>query len=141
MCRLIRITDHISIGDDEVAMDFIRASGPGGQKVNKASTAVQLRFDVAGSPSLPDDVRARLIRLGGSRVTGAGVLILEADRHRTQKANRADAMARLAALISRAARRPRKRRPTSPTAASRQKRLERKKRHGLTKRRRRGLEA
>jgi ribosome-associated protein len=130
---MIRITDRIGIGDDELDERFIRASGPGGQNVNKLSTAVQLRFDVRGSPSLPDAVRARLERLAGRRLTNDGVLIITAQRYRTQERNRQDALDRLVELIQRAAVAPIPRRPTRPTAGSRARRLEGKKRRGTIK--------
>jgi ribosome-associated protein len=130
---MIRITDHIAIDDAEIAESFIRASGPGGQNVNKLSTAVQLRFDVRHSPSLPDDVRARLERLAGRRLTRDGELIITAQRHRTQERNRQDARERLIELIRRAAVAPVKRRPTKPTKASRERRLEGKKRRARIK--------
>lgn len=113
----------ITIPEEEIVESFIRASGPGGQNVNKVSTAVQLRFDVRRSPSLPDDVAVRLMRLAGSRMTADGVLVLTAQRFRTQEANRADARARLAELVAEAAVRPRKRRPTRPSLASKERRL------------------
>jgi len=125
---MIRITDHIAIDESELDESFIRSSGPGGQNVNKLSTAVQLRFDVRRSPSLPDDVRARLERLAGKRLTRDGVLIITAQNHRTQERNRADALDRLIALIGQAAVRPVPRRATKPTKASRRRRLESKKR-------------
>ena len=131
---MIRITDAISLEDEEVRMDFVRASGPGGQNVNKVATAVQLRFDVTSSPSLPTAVKARLCRLAGRRMNDEGLLIIDARRHRTQKANRADALDRLVALIRRAAAPPKTRIPTRPTAASRTRRLEAKKRRARTKR-------
>jgi len=131
---VVEVTPTISIDDDELAFEFVRASGPGGQKVNKTSSAAQLRFNVTGSPSLPAFVKQRLVRLAGSRMTGKGVLVIQADRHRTQKANRADALDRLVSLVRQAARRPTKRRPTQPTRASRQRRLDAKKRRGQTKR-------
>jgi ribosome-associated protein len=130
---MIRITPSISIGEDELEERFIRASGPGGQNVNKLSTAVQLRFDVRRSPSLPDDVRARLERLAGRRLTRDGVLVISAQRHRTQERNRQDALDRLIELIERAAVAPIPRRATKPTRGSRERRLESKKRRGSIK--------
>ena len=130
---MIRVTDVIAIGESELEERFIRASGPGGQNVNKLASAVQLRFDVRGSPNLPDDVRARLERLAGRRLTLAGVLVIAAQRHRTQERNRQDALDRLVALIARAAVAPRPRRPTKPTAGSRERRLEGKKRRATIK--------
>src|SRR3977135_3058511 len=109
---MIRITDRISIGESELEERFIRASGPGGQNVNKLSTAVQLRFDVRRSPSLPDPVRARLERLAGRRLTRDGVIVITAQRHRTQERNRQDALDRLIELVRRAAIKPVPRRPT-----------------------------
>jgi ribosome-associated protein len=125
---MIRVTETIAIDEREISESFIRASGPGGQNVNKLATAVQLRFDVRGSPSLPEGVRARLERLAGSRLTKEGVLVITAQRHRTQERNRDDAMMRLVELVRRAAVAPKKRRPTRPTAAARARRLEQKKR-------------
>jgi ribosome-associated protein len=133
---MIRITPSISIGEGELEEHFIRASGPGGQNVNKLASAVQLRFDVRRSPGLPDDVRARLERLAGRRLTRDGVLVIEAQRHRTQERNREDARERLFDLIRRAAVAPRARRPTKPTAAARERRLESKKRRSAIKGRR-----
>jgi ribosome-associated protein len=131
---MIRITDRISIDDSELHESFIRASGPGGQNVNKLATAVQLRFDVRHSPSLPQAVRARLERLAGRRLTGDGVLVITAQRHRTQERNRQDALDRLVELVRAAAVEPKPRRPTRPTLGSQKRRLESKKRHSGTKR-------
>jgi ribosome-associated protein len=134
---VIRVTDHISIDEREIEESFVRASGPGGQNVNKLATAVQLRFDVRGSPSLPVEVRARLERLAGTRMTRDGVLIIIAQRHRTQARNREDALERLIDLVRRAAVAPRLRRPTRPTAAARKRRVEAKKHRAGVKRLRR----
>src|SRR6516164_2152858 len=130
---MIRVTPSISIAERELEEHFIRASGPGGQNVNKLASAVQLRFDVRRSPSLPDDVRARLERLAGKRLTREGVLVINAERHRTQERNRADALERLIELIERAAVAPVPRRPTKPTKGSRERRLESKKRRSSIK--------
>ncbi len=137
---MIRITDDISIGADEIQEQFVRASGPGGQNVNKVSTAVQLRFDAAGSPSLAEAVRERLIRLAGKRMTDEGVLVIDARRFRTRQRNRDDARDRLIKLIRAAAEQPKPRRKTRPTAASRERRLESKRRQGQTKRLRRSVQ-
>ena len=123
----IRVTDEISLDEREIEESFVRSSGPGGQNVNKLSTAVQLRFDVRGSPSLPNDVAIRLMRLAGKRLTKDGVLVIVAQNHRTQERNRAEALERLVALIKQAAVRPIPRRPTKPTRASKEARLESKK--------------
>ena len=130
---MIRITDAIAIDESELEERFIRASGPGGQNVNKLATAVQLRFDVRRSPSLPEAVRTRLEKLAGSRLTRDGVLVIAAQRFRTQERNRQDALDRLIELIARAAVAPKPRRPTRPTAASRARRLEGKKRRATIK--------
>jgi ribosome-associated protein len=134
---VIRVTDHISIDEREIEESFVRSSGPGGQNVNKLATAVQLRFDVRGSPSLPAEVRARLERLAGTRITRDGVLVIIAQRHRTQGRNREDALDRLIDLVRRAAVAPRLRRPTRPTAAARRRRVEAKKHRAGVKRLRR----
>ena len=130
----LAITPAMVIDDAELEERFVRASGPGGQNVNKVATAVQLRFDVARSPSLPDDVRARLIARAGSKLTRDGVLILTARRFRTQERNRADVIERLVELIRAAATPPKRRRKTKPTRASKQQRVERKRRRSSTKR-------
>jgi ribosome-associated protein len=119
----IRVTHNISLDESELEESFIQASGPGGQNVNKVATAVQLRFDVARSPSLPEGVRRRLMVLAGRRLTQDGVLVLLARSHRTQERNRADAQARLIDLIRDAAVPPVPRRPTRPTLASKERRL------------------
>jgi len=125
---MIQVTGRIAIDENEIEESFVRASGPGGQNVNKLSTAVQLRFDVRHSPSLPPDVRDRLERIAGSRLTNEGVLVLIAQRHRTQVRNREDAQNRLVEMIRQAAIAPVKRRATRPTKASRERRIEGKKR-------------
>ena len=130
---MISITPTISLDESELIEEFIRASGPGGQNVNKVATAVQLRFDARHSPSLPDDVRARLMRLAGKRVNADGVLMIEASSYRTQEQNRADARARLIALIRQAAVKPKTRRKTLPARAAKQKRLDSKKRRASIK--------
>jgi ribosome-associated protein len=130
---MIRINEKIAIEENEIEERFIRASGPGGQNVNKLASAVQLRFDVRRSRSLPDDVRARLARLSGKRLSKDGVLVITAQRHRTQERNRRDALDRLISLIQHAAVPPVARRATKPTAGSRERRLESKKRRGSLK--------
>jgi ribosome-associated protein len=131
---MIRVTPHLSLDESEVVVEFVRASGPGGQHVNKTSTAVELRFDVARSPSLTDEVRARLLTLAGNRLTTDGILVIDARRFRSQKQNRDDALERLLDLLRSAAHRPRVRRKTKPSTASRRKRLENKQRRGQLKR-------
>jgi ribosome-associated protein len=131
---MIRVNAQIELDEREIQEDFVRASGPGGQNVNKVSTAVQLRFDVARSSSLPDPVRERLIKLAGRRLTQEGVLIIEAERYRSQRRNRDDALERLLALIREACEVDKPRRPTRPTLASKKRRLDSKQRRGETKR-------
>jgi ribosome-associated protein len=131
---MIEVTPRLSIPESELSERFIRSPGPGGQNVNKVATAVQLSFDVAGSPSLPEDVRRRLMRLAGRRVDSSGVLTLEAHRFRTRERNREDARERLAELIRQAAHRPKARVATKPTRASKERRLDSKRRNALTKR-------
>ena len=130
---MIRVTHSIALDESEIEETFIRASGPGGQNVNKLSTAVQLRFDVRHSPNLPDGVKARLERLAGSRLTNDGVLVLIAQRHRTQDANRRDALERLVELVRQATEKPKPRRPTKATYGSQQRRLDSKTKHATTK--------
>lgn len=130
---MIRVNAQIELNEREIQEEFVRASGPGGQNVNKVSTAVQLRFDVAHSPSLPDPVRERLIKLAGRRLTLDGILIIEAERFRSQRRNRDDALERLIALIQEACEVDKPRRPTRPTLASKKRRLDSKQRRGETK--------
>lgn len=133
---MIRITPFISLREDELAFRFVRASGPGGQNVNKVSTAVELRFDAVHSPSLPDDVRARLLHLAGARATSEGVILIDARRHRSQALNREDAVARLVDLIRQAAERRRTRIATKPGVAAQRKRVAAKQIRAAVKRRR-----
>jgi ribosome-associated protein len=134
---VLSINPSLQIPDEELHETFVRTSGPGGQNVNKVATAVQLRFDVRGSPSLPEAVRQRLLKLAASRITNEGVLVIEAQRFRSQEQNRADARQRLAALIRQATVAPKTRRATKPSRAAKEKRLESKRRRSETKQLRR----
>ena len=134
---MIIITDQLSIAESDISIDFVAASGPGGQNVNKVATQAQLRFNTAG---LPEEVRLRLAKLAAGRLTADGVLLIQARRYRTQEQNRQDALARLAALLRKAAEPPVPRKRTRPTFVSREKRLERKRRVGAVKRMRRRVE-
>ncbi len=130
---MLEITPTFSIPDDEISIVFVRASGPGGQNVNKVSTAAQLRFDVRNSPSLAEDVKARLLTLAGARATTEGVLVIEAKQYRTQEQNRADALLRLSELLRKALIRPKTRRKTRPGVAASAARVFEKKRRGAIK--------
>ncbi|MBI5119580.1 MAG: aminoacyl-tRNA hydrolase [Rhodospirillales bacterium] len=130
---MIRITPRLAIDESEIEERFVRSSGPGGQNVNKLATAVQLRFDVKNSPSLPDGVKERLEKLAGRRMTQDGVLVINAQRHRTQERNRQDGLDRLIELIQKAVPPPIPRRPTKPTLGSKKRRLESKKQRSAIK--------
>jgi len=131
---MIRINDKIVLADEEIQETFVRASGPGGQNVNKLSTAVEMRFDARHSPSLPDDVSIRLQKLAGRRLTKDGVIVIESQRHRTQDRNRADALEKLVALITEAAHVPKPRVKTKPTRAAKAERVDSKVHRGKVKR-------
>lgn len=137
---MIQVNQDIVLDENEIQEVFVRASGPGGQNVNRVSTAVQLRFDIVNSACLPEDVRQRLLRLGGSRVTGDGILIIDARRFRTQESNRRDARRRLVELVKKAAEKPKPRRQTKPTAASKRKRMEKKQRRSRIKQQRQSVD-
>jgi ribosome-associated protein len=131
---MLEITPTIHLDESELQFTFVQASGPGGQNVNKVASAVQLRFDAKHSPSLPEEVRLRLIHLAGKRLTTEGILVIEAKRHRSQEQNRLDSIERLVNLIRSAAEPPKPRKATRPTVASRQRRLEGKRKRSETKR-------
>jgi len=131
---MIEVTSSVKIEESEIQLDFVRASGPGGQNVNKVASSVQLRFDVRNSPSLYPDVKERLIKLAGSRMTDDGILIIEAKRYRTQEQNRVDAIARLVALVQKALVEPKLRKKTRPSRTSSAARVDEKKRRGVIKR-------
>jgi ribosome-associated protein len=137
---MIRVNQNIALDENEIQEDFVRSSGPGGPNDNRVATAVQLRFDIVNSASLPEDVRRRLLRLGGSRVTRDGILIIDARRFRTQEANRKDARQRLIELVKKAAENPKPRHRTKPTSASKRRRLAEKRRRSRIKQQRQSVD-
>lgn len=137
---MIRVNKDIILDENEIQEEFVRSSGPGGQNVNRVATAVQLRFDIVNSASLPVDVRRRLLGLGGSRVTRDGILVIDARRFRTQEQNRRDARERLISLVKKASEKPKPRRRTKPTAASKRKRIEAKRRRSRIKQQRQSVD-
>ena len=130
---MVEVTSKISIPENELSYDFVRSSGPGGQNINKVATAVQLRFDVAHTPSLPEAARNRLMRLAGKRMTSEGVLVIEAKRYRSQDKNRQDALERLVNLVRKAAEKPKTRRKTTISKSQKEQRLQLKRRHSQLK--------
>jgi ribosome-associated protein len=136
----MEITPSLSIADDELSFSFIHSSGPGGQKINKSATAVQLRFDILNSPSLPAVVKQRILSLAGSRITKDGTLVIEAKRYRTQEQNRTDAIDRLKYLLETAVKQPRVRRSTKPSLSAKIKRIETKKKRGAIKKQRQPID-
>lgn len=135
---MIEVTPDVSIDENDISLDFIRSSGPGGQNVNKVASGVQLRYNIAAADTLPDEVKHRLYSTARKRITGEGVLVIEARRYRTQERNRQDAIDRLVDLVSKAAQAPTPRKKTRPTLASKMRRLDEKRRRGELKRLRRG---
>ncbi|HZP86782.1 MAG TPA: alternative ribosome rescue aminoacyl-tRNA hydrolase ArfB [Burkholderiales bacterium] len=140
MTKHIRVTPSVTLSEDEIQETFIRSPGPGGQNVNKVASAVQLKFDIERSPSLPEPIRERLKRLAGRRLTAEGMLLIEAHRFRTQARNRADAREKLFELIRQASVVPKKRKATAPSAAAKQRRLDEKRARGEIKRARKTLD-
>ena len=136
---MIQITDTFALNENEIQLEFIKATGPGGQNVNKVSSAVQLRFDAAGSSAISDEIYERLKKIAGRRMTTTGMLMIKANRFRSQEQNRQDAVNRLVLMIQRAMETPKQRRPTKPSAASRQRRLATKRHRGEIKRRRKKI--